>query len=190
LRGPAYRGNFSAPIGYGRFHAGVGRHGDFRGFGARGHPWHGGYWGGRYWPPFFWGVGLAWFLPVLPAYCPVYWWNDVPYYYYDNAYYTWDQDDAGYVTTAPPPAVPDDSSAGTAADGSGAPGNLYAYPKNGQSPQQQAQDRQACEQWAATQTHGDEGTAADGGNGAPGDQSIDYQRAVTACLTGRGYSVD
>lgn len=163
--------------------------------------WGGGYWGGAYWPPVFWGADFAWFLPVLPAYAPVYWWDNVPYYYYDNGYYTWDADEDGYVATAPPPVAGDDTTGATpaapeaapesapdSAPQSGAVGpsqsdNLYAYPKNGQSPTQQAQDKLACEQWAASQTQGTGSEAASTG-------SLDYRRALAACLTGRGYSID
>jgi hypothetical protein len=56
---------------------------------------------------------------------------------------------------------------------------LFAYPKNGQSDDQQAADKQECASWAAGQT-GADGTGT----------SMDYQRAMTACLQGRGYSVD
>lgn len=58
-------------------------------------------------------------------------------------------------------------------------GNLYAYPMNGQSPAQQAQDRRECAQWAGAQS-------PDSANSG----SMDYKRALTACLSGRGYSVD
>ncbi len=51
---------------------------------------------------------------------------------------------------------------------------MYAYPANGQSEQQQAGDRQECDQWAASQA-GAMGTA-------------DFRRAVIACFQGRGYS--
>ncbi len=51
------------------------------------------------------------------------------------------------------------------------------YPKNGQSPEQQATDKTECQQWAAQQA----GQAAQN----PGD----YQRAMSACAEGRGYSV-
>jgi hypothetical protein len=65
----------------------------------------------------------------------------------------------------------------------GAPGsagdNLYAYPKDGQSPERQAQDRRECAEWAAAQS-------PESANGS----SMDYKRALTACLSGRGYSVD
>jgi hypothetical protein len=52
---------------------------------------------------------------------------------------------------------------------------VFAYPVQGQSQQQQAADRQQCDQWAAAQTQG--------ASSAP-----DFQRAVIACFTGRGYS--
>ncbi|MGH3266188.1 MAG: hypothetical protein ACRDNS_29815 [Trebonia sp.] len=147
----------------------------------------------------FWGAGFAWFLPGLPAFAPVYWWDDVPYYYYDNGYYIWDANQDGYVATAPPPVS--DGSSGTASLDSQQPLQdsepLYAYPENGQSPQQQAADRQACEHWARSQTVAGAGDpaatsgAADAGNGASSvSSSINYRRALAACLMGRGYSVD
>ncbi len=70
------------------------------------------------------------------------------------------------------PIPPGQFAAGSAASGSG--DHVFAYPTKGQSEQQQAQDRAACEQWATSQ--------AGNGNGA------DYQRAVIACFQGRGYS--
>ena len=170
--------------GYGYGHGG--------GYGGR---WGGGYWHGGYWPPIFWGAGFAWFLPILPAYCAAYWWNSVPYYYYNDVYYTYDPAASGYVVTTPPPAADYDAAAsdsegagpGAAAPwrapgASGVPANgdgLYAYPKNGQSDAQQAADRSECAQWAGSQTGSD-------GAGA----SLDYRRALSACLQGRGYSVN
>jgi hypothetical protein len=156
--------------------------------------WNGGYWNGGFWPPVFWGANFAWFLPVLPAYAATYYWNSVPYYYYNDVYYTYDPSASGYVVTTPPPAqdtpaadastvnaqAPDDSN--SAPIPAGAPantGSLYAYPKNGQSDEQQSTDRQECARWASGQTGAD-------GSGT----SMDYQRALTACLQGRNYSVD
>ena len=174
--------------------------------------WHGGYWRGGYWPAVYWGAGFPWFLPAIPAIAVAYWWNSVPYYYCNNVYYTYDPSQSGYVVTTPPPAdqsgppaqapgaadtsyseapAADTPAAESEAIPSGAPtdgapnantggiGNLYAYPKNGQSDEQQSQDRQQCAQWASGQTSSD-------GTGTAGD----YQRALTACLQGRGYSVD
>jgi hypothetical protein len=167
--------------------------------------WNGGYWRGGFWPRVYWGPNFAWFLPVLPAYAAAYWWNGIPYYYYNDLYYTYDPSASGYVVTTPPPAQdaggdpnaqpgqpdpgysnpapnynppPQASDPNAAAPNPGS-GNLYAYPKNGQNDQQQATDRQECSSWATGQT-GSDGTAG----------SVDYQRALTACLQGRGYTVD
>jgi hypothetical protein len=50
------------------------------------------------------------------------------------------------------------------------------YPKNGQSEEQQARDKAECQQWATQQA----GQVATNGS--------DYQRAMSACVEGRGYS--
>ena len=57
---------------------------------------------------------------------------------------------------------------------------LFAYPKNGQSDEQQSADRSECGQWASSQTGAADASAAG---------TTDYKRALTACLQGRGYSV-
>jgi hypothetical protein len=162
--------------------------------------WGGGYWGGRFWPGAYYGAGFAWFLPALPLYYSTYWWGNTPYYYYNNAYYTWNPSASGYVATDPPPAASaatgDNSGAGPDANvaPSGpapaqaplqapiSPGamtdNVYAYPANGQTDDQQAADRMQCDQWAGQQTG-----ATGGANGSP-----EFRRAVIACFQGRGYS--
>jgi Domain of unknown function (DUF4136) len=71
----------------------------------------------------------------------------------------------------PPPAA-----AASAAEPAAAP-PIFMYPKNGQSAEQQANDRRECEQWASQQPGA-------GAAGSPG-----YQRALVACVEGRGYSV-
>jgi alkanesulfonate monooxygenase SsuD/methylene tetrahydromethanopterin reductase-like flavin-dependent oxidoreductase (luciferase family) len=50
------------------------------------------------------------------------------------------------------------------------------YPRGGQSPEQTEADRQACNRWATTQPS------------AMADASV-FQRAMAACLDGRGYTV-
>jgi hypothetical protein len=55
---------------------------------------------------------------------------------------------------------------------------IFMYPKNGQSADQQSTDRRECQQWAAQQA------------GSDGAQAPDYQRAMAACIEGRGYSVN
>jgi hypothetical protein len=67
-----------------------------------------------------------------------------------------------------------------------APSQLMVYPKNGQSEYQQATDRYECYRWAVSELGYDPTTA--GSPTAPRDLT-DYNRAQTACLTARGYSV-
>jgi hypothetical protein len=50
------------------------------------------------------------------------------------------------------------------------------YPRNAQSPEQTELDRQECNRWATTQPQ------------AVADASV-FQRAVEACMDGRGYSM-
>jgi hypothetical protein len=68
--------------------------------------------------------------------------------------------------------------------------NVFIYPKNGQSPDQQGRDRYECHLWAANQTGFDPSA---GGRGLPpgmADQKrSDYGRAMNACLEARGYTV-
>jgi hypothetical protein len=131
-------------------------------------------------------------LPVLPAIYATYWWGGVPYYYADNVYYTWNSGYNGYVVTDPPPSASDDADSANAPADSGnsdeAPsaaggGEIYVYPKNGQSEEQQATDKYECHKWAVAQS----GFDPTRGSQATGDVS-DYRRAISACLEGRGYS--
>jgi hypothetical protein len=151
--------------------------------------WHGGYWHGGFWPRAWYGPGFAWFLPVLPLAYSTYWWGGVPYYYANDVYYTYDNSYEGYVATDPPPVsntgdssgaavAPNDAPSGQqySAPPQGAVGQVFMYPKNGQSVEQQAQDKAECQQWAADQA------------GQVAQNSSDYQRAMVACVEGRGYS--
>jgi len=174
---------YGYPQGYGNAHGYS--HGYGYGYGyAHGYggyrPWGGGYWGGAYWPRAYFGLGFSWFLPALPLYYSTYWYGGVPYYYANDAYYTWSPGDGGYVATTPPPQAGGDQAAATAAvpgslAGAG-PGSdrVFAYPKTGQSDEQQSTDRRECEQWAAGQ--------------ATGNDAADYRRALIVCFEGRGYS--
>jgi hypothetical protein len=66
--------------------------------------------------------------------------------------------------------------AGDGGAGAGAAGQIFMYPKNGQSAEQQATDKAECQQWAEQQA----GQVAQNGS--------DYRRAMIACVEGRGYS--
>ena len=67
------------------------------------------------------------------------------------------------------------------------PGQLFVYPDKGQTQAQQTQDRNACHSWAVSQTGYN--PAAQTGGEQTGDKLADYQRALSACLEGRGYTV-
>jgi hypothetical protein len=169
------------------------RGGSFGG-GWRGAGWRGGFWHGGFWPRAFYGGGFAWFLPILPLAYATYWYGGVPYYYANDVYYTWNPTYDGYVATDPPPVA--DSSGSADVSGSGpAPtgdvgaaqesvpgpggpvaGQIFMYPKNGQTAEQQASDKAECQRWASEQA----GQVAQNGS--------DYNRAMVACVEGRGYS--
>ena len=150
-----------------------------------GYGWHGGYgWRGGYgyYGPWGWGgLGLGLYFATLPLYYSTLWWNGVPYYYADNTYYRWNGGVNQYETVSPPPEL-QAQAAGQAPSTS----ELIAYPKNGQSQEQQGKDKFECHRWAVGQTGFDPTQVA--GGGVPGKRS-DYLRAQAACLEGRGYSV-
>ena len=160
------------------------------------HPyWRGGWWRGSYWPRAFYGWSFPWFLPVLPVGCATFWWSGIPYYYVNSVYYVWNPTDNGYVVTNPPPigdseatdaddSAVDEGSAAQATSASAAD-DVYMYPENGQSPDQQANDRYQCHKWAQDQT-GFDPTQPNGGSASASPE--DYRRAMIACLDARGYS--
>jgi hypothetical protein len=195
----AHGAGFAGHAGY------VGGHGYSTGWrggygGWRGSAWRGGYWHGGFWPGAFYGAGFAWFLPILPLAYATYWYGGIPYYYANDVYYTWNPTYDGYVATDPPPVAdssgsadvggaPQPSDAGATQQNAGAPqqyagpgpggpvpGQIFMYPKNGQSAEQQAADRAECQKWATDQA----GQVAQNGS--------DYNRAMVACVEGRGYS--
>jgi hypothetical protein len=73
----------------------------------------------------------------------------------------------------------------------GMSGDLFMYPKNGQNEEQQAKDKFECHQWAHNQTGFDPTQPAPANQGAQAiaAKTVDYRRAMAACLDGRGYSV-
>jgi hypothetical protein len=170
-------------------------HGGY-GWGGYGHPggygygWHGGYyvgwgWRGVYYGGWGWGLGglgLGLYFASLPLYYSTLWWDGVPYYYANNTYYVYDGNVGQYQTVAPPAGLQEQAAAqepvGT---------DLIAYPKNGQTADQQAKDKYECHHWAATQS-GFDPTQGATASATPAKRT-DYMRAQAACLEGRGYSV-
>ena len=147
--------------------------------GWRGGGWYGGYWRGGFWPRCYYGAGFDWFLPILPLAYATYWYGGIPYYYANDVYYTYNPSEEGYVVTDPPPVADMNRSADGGAvspNDARAPDQIFMYPKNGQSAEQQAVDKAECQRWASDQA----GQVAQNGS--------DYSRAMTACVEGRGYS--
>jgi Family of unknown function (DUF6515) len=134
------------------------------------------------------GAPIGFFVPVLPPYYTTVWVAGVPYYYADDTYYAWRQSDGQYEVVAPP----DEQTASTdpPAPPPSANDDVFIYPKNGQSEDVQARDKYECHKWAQGESGFDPTVA--GGGVAPGeakDKRAAYQRAIGACLEGRGYSV-
>jgi Family of unknown function (DUF6515) len=188
--GPARAEHFDARYGHNHYYVG-------RGAFVRalpGHPYVVG--GGRYYysggvwyaprGPGFVVVGapIGFFVPVLPPFYTTLWFGGVPYYYANDTYYTWDPSQNGYEVVAPPT---DPTAGSTQAPPSD---DLYIYPQSGQTEEQQANDKYECHKWASSQS-GFDPTQSTGG--VSPDQvaakRAEYDRAIRACLEGRGYSV-
>lgn len=193
--------------------------GGFRGGaegGFRGGPGFRGYGYGWRWAPgwgwWWWGWGwpLGVYVSVLPWYYSTLWWDGIPYYYADGYYYVWNGNVGQYEQVQPPPEVAQQA---VGAPPGGAPSmseELFAYPKSGQSPEQQAKDKSQCRAWASSQVagmaaapSGAQGPAPSTPPSNPGAagtppaappvtvaQRQDYLRAEAACLEARGYSVE
>ena len=91
---------------------------------------------------------------------------------------------AGDGSAVPPPNT--DMSTGAAQGGpdqyqgqppQGDTSQVFMYPKNGQSQEQQSTDKQECQKWASDQV-------------GLGSNGPDYRRALIACVQGRGYSAN
>jgi len=114
-------------------------------------------------------VGLV--VPVLPSAYVSLRVGGLPYYYANGVYYS--AAPSGYVVVAPPPGA--ETVAQVAVTPPPRPDPII-YPRNGQSTAQTEADRQECNRWATTQP------------AAMNDANV-FNRAVEACMDGRGYSM-
>ena len=130
----------------------------------------GGHWG--WWAP--WAViGGAAVLAAPYYYAPYYY---SPYYYASPPVVIQEQPP---VYFQPAPSVTPPSTE-----------RIFVYPRQGQSEELQAKDRYECHSWAVSQTHYDPTQPASGMPAAQLNQMrADYQRAMGACLDGRGYTM-
>ncbi|WP_395699377.1 DUF6515 family protein [Aquabacterium sp.] len=104
-------------------------------------------------------------------------------YLYANGVYYRERVEGGYEVVPTPVDGRPAPVSGPAND------KLYVYPRNGQSAQQQSTDEYECHRWATSQTGFDPTAAAVGQPSGDASRRGDYQRARTACLEGRGYTV-
>lgn len=126
---------------------------------------------------------LGLIIPFLPPYYTTVWIGAVPYYYANDVYYI--HGAGGYSVVAPPqgevkPTPPVSVE------------QLFVYPRQEQSEKQQADDRYACHMWAVSQTGYDPTQPPPEASAAPTNlkqRRDEYQRAMAACLEGRGYTV-
>ena len=129
------------------------------------------------------GAPIGVFVPVLPPFYTTVWFGGLPYYYANDTYYVWHDAQSGYEVVDPP----NEQGASTEPPASD---DLFIYPQNGQPADQQASDKYECHKWASSQTGFDPTQPA---GGVPPEQAggkrADYERAMRACLEGRGYSV-
>ncbi|MEO8306509.1 MAG: hypothetical protein ABI616_00530 [Pseudomonadota bacterium] len=155
--------------------------------GYHSHYWNGNpyYYGGGHWyRPYgssFVVVGAPYglFVSSLPYYSS-FWYGNARYFYSDGVYYNYAPAQNGYVVAPSPYANENEHQEGATP----AVDNMYVYPAQGQSEQQQADDKYQCHRWAVDQS-GYDPTTAD----FDAQRRADYDRAITACLTGRGYTV-
>ncbi|MCE4555764.1 DUF6515 family protein [Roseateles cellulosilyticus] len=127
-------------------------------------------WGPRYRvvaPP----VGVV--IPLLPPAYVTVTLGGLPYYYANGVYYRAVPE--GYAVVTPPVEV-----APVQVQPSPPPpppkADPIIYPRNGQSSEQLETDRRECNRWATTQPN------------AQADTSV-FNRAVEACMDGRGYTM-
>jgi hypothetical protein len=124
-------------------------------------------------------------VPFLPPFYTTIWVAGIPYYYANDVYYT--QGGGGYMVVEPPKGEPAQT---PPAGEQASTGQLYIYPRQGQGEQKQADDRYECHKWAVNQTGYDPIKPPVNMTEAQiTPKRTDYQRALSACLDGRGYTV-
>lgn len=143
-----------------------------------------GYHDGRWYAPYRGGFMLVRppygvVVSDLPVFATVLTVGAVTYWYANDVYYR--AAPGGFEVVPPPSAAP---------SGPAPSERLYIYPNQGQSAERQASDEYECHRWAVGQSGFDPTAQATATSGvADPARRRDYQRAQSACLEGRGYTV-
>jgi hypothetical protein len=120
----------------------------------------------------------------LPQYSQEVWIDNSLFFVAAGTYYTYQDDTQDYVVTYPPQnAEPARAPQTPAAN----PYDPIAYPANGQSAEQVAQDKYECYRWSVEQSSFD--PADPNSPNAPAMIQV-YRRSMMACLMGRGYTIN
>ncbi|WP_234461464.1 hypothetical protein [Stutzerimonas stutzeri] len=113
----------------------------------------------------------------LPVGAREIWVGSMLYFIAAGTYYLWNAERNVYEPVSQPPLPVSEA---TRYD-------VIAYPARGQSAELQSRDRYECHTWAVSQSGFDPASAQSAPAAAIADT---YKRALGACLTGRGYSVN
>ncbi|MCD5971454.1 DUF6515 family protein [Pseudomonas quasicaspiana] len=120
----------------------------------------------------------------LPAYSQEVWIGSSLFFVAAGTYYSYQQDTQDYVVAYPPQNV---EPVYTPRAPVTSPYDPIAYPNNGQSAEQVAQDKYDCYRWSVEQSSFD--PAEPNVNNAPAMIQV-YRRSMVACLMGRGYTIN
>jgi hypothetical protein len=132
------------------------------------------------------GAPFGAFVPFLPWYYSTIWWDGLPYYYANDTYYTWNDQEDQYQVVEPPAGIE-----AAASDLAPAIGDLFVYPKNGQTDDQKLHDEADCHAAAVKEIGFDPTIADDNASSASAsDRRALYRKSLGTCLESRGYSVD
>ncbi|MGJ8688002.1 MAG: DUF6515 family protein [Gammaproteobacteria bacterium] len=102
------------------------------------------------------------------------------YYHVNATYYLWNDRTRDYVVVEAPEGSPNVMNETATVENF----DVFVYPMAGQTEEQRDQDRYECHVWAKGQTGFDPSAS-----GQDTNMSMDYKRAISACLEGREYSV-
>lgn len=168
--GVGYSGHGYSGSGYGR-----------SSYSGRFH-WVNGYWRGGHWVNGYWGWWAPWAVIGGAAVLASYYYSP----YYDSYYYSPYYEPVPVADQGQPPvyAQPAPSAPPSTVE------RIFIYPRKGQSEELKAKDRYECHRWGVSQTGYDPTQTTPGMSGAQLNQlRADYQRAMSACLDGRGYTM-